>query len=142
MEQYERVRAPDRRPEIAILPFRQSSALERPVRMVVGDSAAWRALWAEITSAHGPPDVVPAVDFAREMLVVAGMGTRPSGGFLIAIDSVQATSGTLRVVVRSRSPGRGCGVTAALTAPVALARITRTGLRPEFVEVADVRNCE
>jgi hypothetical protein len=141
MERHESTSAAARPPELALLPYRHTSGLTERERIVVRDASTWAALWPRILGSHRPMPPVPSVDFAREMVVVASMGTRSSGGYTIAIDSVFVARDTLRVVVREQSPGPRCGTTAALTMPVALARLERSELPVSFISRAAVRDC-
>jgi hypothetical protein len=84
---------------------------------------------------------MPAIDFGREMIIVAALGTRPSGGFGIYLDSAATMNDTLVVYVRTVRPGATCGTTAALTAPVDLARAPLLALPARFVERATVHEC-
>lgn len=138
MAEYERTPAASRPPELAILHHRFTSGIEDRRRLVVRDSATWASLWREITRPGGPPQPVPPVDFRREMLIVATMGTRSSGGYLILIDSV--TTGSV-AWVRERSPGANCGRVGMLTHPIALARLPRADGPVSFRERAEVRSC-
>ena len=69
------------------------------------------------------------------------MGTRATGGYVIAIDSIDTRGDTLRVLVREQSPGPRCGTTAALSAPVAVARIRRNDLPVRFTTRNVVKDC-
>lgn len=138
---YESTPEAERPPEVALWPYRLSSGLDEAGQLVVRDSAAWAALWPRMLGTHSPKPRPPAVDFSREMLIVASMGTRPTGGFVVFIESAATVGDSLRVVVREQSPGPRCGTTAALSAPVALARVTRTELPVSFVARRVVRDC-
>ena len=141
LRQYENTAEPARPPELAVVPFRFTSGLTERERIVVRDAQSWASLWTRLVGSHRPAPAPPAVDFSREMLVVASMGTRPSGGYAIYIDGVAAVRGNLVVSTREVSPGRRCGVTAALTAPVALARLERSELPVSFISRSVVRDC-
>ena len=141
MARYESTPEAERPPELAIQGYRMSSGMTESERLIVRDSAAWTALWPRIVGSHRPMSRVPAVDFANEMLIVVSMGTRNSGGYTIHIDSVTAVGDSLQVAVRERSPGPRCGTTAALTAPVALARVERSDLPVGFSTRATVHDC-
>ena len=141
MRQYENTDPSARTAELAILSYRMSSGLSERERIVVRDPDTWTALWPRIVGSHRPMPGPPAVNFSREMLVVASMGTRATGGYTIMIDSVSAGSGRLLVFLREQSPGPRCGVTAALTAPVALGRLDRSDLPVSFVTESVVRDC-
>jgi hypothetical protein len=77
------------------------------IRQVARDEASWRALWAELrqgASADLLPEEPPAVDFSRDMVVVAAMPTQ---------------SCVSQVTVRSVVQGRGGVVVSLLEAPPA-----------------------
>ena len=141
MERHEATPERERPPEMAMWGYRMTSGLRERERIVVRDSASWLALWPRIVGSHRPVSAVPAVNFANEMLIVVSMGTRSSGGYVIAIDSVAVAGDSLRVVVREQSPGPRCGTTAALSSPAALARVDRSELPVSFVTREVVRDC-
>lgn len=126
LERYEATEAARRPPELAIVPYRHSSGIEERRQAVIRDSTTWARVWTEIMGSHRPGAPLPAVDFAREMLVVASMGTRSSGGYSMAVDSIRAARDTVFLRIREYSPGSQCGTTGALTAPVGLARLERS----------------
>lgn len=111
-------------------------------RLVVRDAADWRALWDEVVGARTPRPDPPAVDFGREMVIVAAMGQRGTGGFSISIDEVREENGDLVVVVRETTPGSGCFLTQALTAPVTAVRIRYREGPVRFIEEKETQDCE
>ncbi|HYW12183.1 MAG TPA: protease complex subunit PrcB family protein [Longimicrobium sp.] len=107
---------------------------------VVRDPAAWSALWRRMTAGQSPSSL-PAVDFGSEMVLVAAMGQRSSGGYAATIDRVESTPSALMVHITHQSPGPRCGAIAAVTAPVDVARIPRSD-RPVRWSVREVvRDC-
>jgi hypothetical protein len=122
--------------------FEYNSGLTEPTRLVVRDAAEWQSLWTQIYQGRFPVPPLPAIDFSREMIVVAALGTRSSGGYSILIDGASATGADVAIAVRSIAPGRKCGVTAALTQPVDIARLPRRDGQVSFVERAEVKECE
>lgn len=121
--------------------YRHNSGLPDSARLVVRTPAEWTSLWSRIVANYGPKPAVPDVDFTKEMLLVAAMGTRATGGFSIEIEAVDRDSTSITASVRTRSPGKTCGTTSALTAPVAIVRIPRSTLPVQFVEERIVTNC-
>ena len=123
--------------------FSYNSGLDQPGRIVVRDHSSWQALWAQIYRGYAPVPPVPAVDFSRDMLVVVALGLRSSGGYSILVDTAnEARDSGLVVTVRSISPGPKCGVTAALTQPVDIARVPRRDGEVSFLERSEVHTCE
>ena len=110
-------------------------------RLVIRDQATWQQTWSAIWSRNSPVPALPAIEFDREMVIVAALGERNSGGFSILIDRVTESTTGLTVNVRSVSPGNGCITTQALTQPVDIARVTRRDGMVTFTESATVQNC-
>lgn len=121
--------------------FSYNSGLTEPQRLVVRDQATWQQTWDSIYRFSFPVPTLPAVDFAREMVIVAALGQKPTGGYSIFIDGATETANGVTINVRSVSPGGNCGVTAALTQPLDIARVTRREGAVSFSETATTQNC-
>lgn len=106
--------------------FQYSSAWRDPLNHVIRSEAEWDGMWRRITANHGPPPALPPIDFSRDMLLMAAMGTQPTGGYAITIERVIETPSALDVQLIRTAPGPRCGRTAALTSPVDIARIARS----------------
>jgi hypothetical protein len=113
------------------------SAYSTPERIVVRTVAEWTAAWPKL-SPQGPP---PEIDFASNIVIIAAMGTRRSGGYTVKFERASMSGETLWIEVVERSPGSSCVVTLALTAPVTVAVIPRVPAAVEFFERAEVVNC-
>jgi hypothetical protein len=122
-------------------PLTFNSGIEEPARVVATSANQWAQLWSAIWRNHSPKPALPQVDFAAEMVVVAAMGTRNSGGHAIYVDSAYQHSDRIEVVIRTVSPGPRCGTTAALTEPVDVARIPASSLPVRFRERGTVHEC-
>src|SRR6266498_1127183 len=71
----------------------------------IRDAARWQAVWAELHIGSFPVPPVPAVDFSRDMVVLAALGTTQDSCFSIAVASVVATSSLATVGIEiSRFP--------------------------------------
>jgi hypothetical protein len=112
-----------------------------PARRVITDAQAFQAVWDQAHARRGHKPPLPEVDFGREAVVLASLGTRSTGGYTIDIDSVRARNDAVDVFVRTTSPGPTCGATAALTQPVVMVAIPRTPLPVRFEEDARLTNC-
>ena len=117
------------------------SGIADPTSVVVRDSVAWRQLGAELTRPFVPPPPLPPIDFAREMVVVAALGSRPTAGYDIVIEGAARDSTGLEVAVRRTSPGAGCPVLAVVTQPVDLARVPTLAVDTRFRERTVVTPC-
>lgn len=123
-------------------PLTHTSGVRESARLVVRDDALWRATWAAIWSPFRPEPDLPPVDFAREMVAVAALGERSSGGHAIVVDSASLDGATLVVHVRTVTSGPRCYVTAALTQPVDAVRLPRHDGAVRFSERAEVFRCD
>lgn len=119
------------------------SGMLEPLRTAVFDEAKFAEYWNQAFGANNPALELPKVDFSREFVVVAALGERSTGGYIIEVASAEGTRG-VEVKVMTTAPGKGCAVTLAMTQPVDFVKITRptSGATPvTFVEQAVVRNC-
>lgn len=139
---------PAPREPLPLVRFRESqsafstySGLIDSLRLVVRDSTAWRLLWQQINRPFFPSPALPPVDFQREMVVVAALGTRPSAGFDVVIEAATEDSAGIEVDVRRTSPSAGCPVAAAITQPVDLAKIPARTRALHFRERSTLISC-
>jgi hypothetical protein len=121
--------------------FRYSSGVETATRETVRDAAAWGGLWARLTARSGPRLPAPEVDWSREMVLVAAMGQRRSGGYAIRIESVRRAGGELVAEVVQTSPGPRCGVAAALSAPADVVIVPRSDAPVRWTVRETVTDC-
>jgi PrcB C-terminal len=118
------------------------SGMTTSARLVIRDPVTWQATWAEINRGLSPSSPPPSIDFSREMVVVAALGTRGSSGYDILIDgATEADAGGAAIAIRSTSPGAGCGTLTVLTQPVDIARMPRRDGAVTFVERSSVTTC-
>jgi hypothetical protein len=78
----------DRARPTAVLAHASYSGLGDAVRSVLSDPASWAAVWAQLTFGTQPQTPLPSVDFDTERVLVAALGTRPTGGYDIRVDSL------------------------------------------------------
>ncbi|GAC1682490.1 MAG: hypothetical protein NVS9B3_00110 [Gemmatimonadaceae bacterium] len=114
--------------------LRTNSGIQERTRLVIRDQPSWTAFWARAAGRVSPTPPPLAVDFSREMVIVAAMGSRPTGGYSIGIDGVYDGGARLYVAVRETSPGASCFTTQALTAPLTMRRMPAARLEVVFIE--------
>ena len=107
---------------------------------MIRDAGAWAAFWNQLHLTESEVPALPAVDFNRQMVLAAAMGTRYSGGYSIAVEQVSFGSEVL-VEVLATSPGMGCVVTLALTQPVQAVVVSRSEAPVRFQESSTVHDC-
>lgn len=92
---------------------------------VIRDAAAWEAAWAGAQQG-ATGDKPPAVDFARDMVVIVNDGDRSSGGHAVRVDGTSAgANGGLVLHVTRTQPGPNCMSTMVMTAPIDVVRVPR-----------------
>lgn len=118
------------------------SGYGEPKRLVVRDTETWADVWKQMWQWQSTEPALPVIDFDREMILVVALGERPSGGYSILIDSVQATVDQLTVSVRIVSPGSGCVVPTVMTQPVDVVYVPRLEVGVQFVQRSETRECD
>ena len=122
-------------------PFAFYSGLDKPDRIVIRDPVTWQMVWKKVWFGDSEVPPLPAVDFSSEMILVAALGARSTGGYGILIDGANEVGiGGVNVTIRSTSP-LNCLVTEAFTQPVDIARLPTRG-RVEFTERSEVHQCQ
>jgi len=111
-------------------------------QQVIRDQAAWQSLWSRLTANAMPAPALPAVDFSKDMLVVAAMGTKGHGGYRIAVTAATEQAGGVTVEVTETSPGAGCMNAMMITSPIAVARIPRRDGNVIFTVVRKTVDCD
>jgi hypothetical protein len=118
------------------------SGIDDRLREVIRDGEAWNAFWSAAMENRQPTPETPAVDFESEMVIVASMGRRGTGGYSIAIEDVTRDSeGDLTVVVRETAPGSNCFLIQAFTAPVTAVKVPRGEGEVTFLERTERTEC-
>jgi hypothetical protein len=120
--------------------WRFTSDLTERAQRVIRSEAEWEDFWDGLNrqQSYAP---VPDVDFEREMLLIAAMGARPTGGYVIEIASAVERADAIEVRVVETSPGRLCGTTQAVTEPADIVRVTRSAKPVRWVEQERVSDC-
>lgn len=86
--------------------------------VAVYTQAEYQKLW---TTAHGSAAPArPAVDFSKEYVIGVFAGSKPTGGYAVAVTSIIDTGTARTITVTLAKPGTSCIVTQALTSPFEL----------------------
>jgi len=122
--------------------FTFNSGFDAPARLVVLDAETWQTVWNQIYFRYAPVPPLPVVDFSREMIVVAALGTRSSGGFNILLTgATEVGDDGTAFSVSSVSPGQRCLTTQAFIQPVDVARVPLRKGPVTFIERNHVTDC-
>lgn len=121
----------------------QHSGLTFATRTVVDDAATFEKLWRQAFVSPGDTLPPPPVDWAREKVVFAGLGNRPSGGYVVNVSAAEQSGDELRITIETTSPGPNCMNAAVITQPVDVVTIPRPkpGVIIRFIERERTRDC-
>ncbi|HSH46524.1 MAG TPA: protease complex subunit PrcB family protein [Longimicrobiales bacterium] len=128
-------------PEIRLVEASPHTGFGNAERLVVEDPEEWASVWATWTGTITPTPPAPEVDFEEERVVVATMGTRPTGGYRIGVSGVERRPGETVVRLFTVAPGSGCAVTLALTAPAVAVAIPASSVAVRFATTHYVEEC-
>jgi hypothetical protein len=117
------------------------SGIREAKQEVVQNADAWEKLWKQHATATGEADKIPAVDFSKEMVIAATLGTKRTGGYAIEITGVEPKGKTLKITVKKTSPPPDAMTIQSLTAPFHFVAVPKSKLKPEFVNaMPDAKN--
>jgi hypothetical protein len=109
---------------------------EKGFRLVIKNREELSDFWKRFTGQINPSNgtvPMPEVDFAKETVIIAAMGMRPSSGYWILIDGACEADGQVEVFI-TRVEGR-CGAEfGVITYPADAVRIPKTDLPVMFRE--------
>lgn len=106
----------------------------RKGRHVIRNEEQWRRALTEDDQPGGQASRLPNVDWKKMMVLAAGMGRQPTGGYRLRITDVKKTKTNLVVTLETRRPAPGEIVTQALTWPSDTVVVPATTLAVRWVE--------
>ena len=98
--------------------------------IIVRSDADWATFWDRLYTTFATKPALPAIDFNEKAIVAIVDAPRSSGGYSVAIDSIQMPPSGIIVKASQASPGQGCFVTLSLMQPFHIVTI------PMFAGVA------
>ena len=108
---------------------------EKPIRLVIKTRDEFNDFWKGLVSPGSFLPPLPDVNFSKEMIVVVGMGLRPSPGFVIMIDGACEVDGQVELFVSKVEDGPCVVVPAVVTSAGDVVRIPRSDLPIVFREI-------
>ena len=113
------------------------SGFDDPQKRVIRSVGEWDQVWRTLYASQRPAPPLPAVDFSREVVVLAAAGERSNGCYSIEATRARLIGdGTVEFELTETVPGAACGCTQAVTQPVHLIRMARFQGRELFVDRA------
>ena len=125
---------------VTIVAAETYSGLDRPISRLIRSEAELKSVWKRIHRGRQPLPPLPVVDFERDMLILAALGSRNSGGFGIDVARVIRDKDSLHILVRTRCPAPDTISTMALVQPMQLVKVDAGDQKPNFIDQPDP-NC-
>jgi PrcB C-terminal len=110
------------KPEPQTVEAAQMSGIDRPAQRVVRIQPEWEVLWREHARAGRP---APPVDFSSRMVLAVFLGSRPTGGYSVAIIGTRLDGDTLVVEWTERAPNPRDITAQVLTSPAHLVEVPK-----------------
>jgi len=104
------------------------SGIESRREVLVRTAGEWQTLWKE----HEPDAPLPRVDFEKSMVIGVFLGFRNTGGYSVAITSIERAGDEIVVTWKESRPGPQDVTSQVLTFPFHLVRIERLDGRVVF----------
>jgi hypothetical protein len=93
------------------------------IEIVIRDDSTWSTVWAKHSSNVMPGPHKPVINFQNEMVIGVFLGSRPSSGYSVNIDSIVDNGSELVVTyTEGRPPAGGISLTV-MTAPYQMVRV-------------------
>lgn len=106
--------------------FRFNSGVPNELMAAIRSDEDWRVQWGLASAHFGSPPPEPEVDFEKDMLLIAAMSSKGSGGYSVHIERVVERPDELVAHVRFTSPGARCGAIAVITSPADIVRLPKS----------------
>jgi hypothetical protein len=85
--------------------------------LTIHDAAALRNAWSQMYPVAAQRPALPAVSFDKYRVVIVAAGTRPTGGYRLALSESHIARDSALISVTMFTPAPGCGVTQEITTP-------------------------
>jgi len=100
--------------------------------LVVKSEDEWENVWKKHTSVCEPQEQPPEVDFAKNFVICAFMGMRPTTGYSINVERIWTDGEKVFVEVVKRRPPEGLVVCEMVTCPYVMVLVERTEMHFVF----------
>ena len=110
------------------------SGFQEPQERFITTLDEWIQLWARRQGNLDTKKPHPRVDFDRDVVLVATLGMKSSGGYSIEITRIVKTKDDIQVFVKRTAPPEGAKPAAAQTSPFVLARMKKPDRPVTFLD--------
>lgn len=102
-----------------------TSGFQAPQQSYIATQKEWVDTWITREGPVTPKRPHPTIDFSREVVIVAALGTKPTGGFAIEITRIVRTKDAIEIYIRTTAPQDGLKPPPGPTSPIVLARMAK-----------------
>ena len=111
-----------------------TSGFQSPLQMFIVSEKDWIDLWEKRQGSGAPQRTHPAVDFSRDVVVVAALGSKLTGGYSLEISKIVQTKDNVEVTVRIGAPAPGSTPRGGPTSPFVFVRMKKPDKPVTFKE--------
>lgn len=101
------------------------SGFTSPLELFVSSQKEWVDLWGKHEVPIAQKKNAPPVDFEKDVVIVAALGMKSTGGFAIEITRIVRSKDDITVYVRRTEPPAGSAPSGKPTSPFVLARMKK-----------------
>lgn len=102
-----------------------TSGFQEPLEKFVATEKDWIELWNQRQEPKAPKRQHPAVDFDKDVVVVAALGPKPGTGYTVEITRIVKTKDEIQIYVRKTAPDPAALKTGQPTSPFVLIRMVK-----------------
>jgi hypothetical protein len=111
------------------------SGIDYATNTVIKSKEDWDKLWKKHQSKNIPPEKSRVIDFDKDMVIVATMGNKHTGGYEVKINGIEynTDTGTMTVSVFHGVPNPDAIVTQGFTQPYHFVVVPKNDLKVRFM---------
>jgi hypothetical protein len=110
------------------------SGFQEPQEKFISALDEWIQLWARRQANLATKKPHPTIDFDRDVVLVATLGAKSTGGYAIEITRIVKTKDDIQVFVKRTVPPEGAKVITVQTSPFVLARMKKPDRPVTFID--------
>jgi hypothetical protein len=102
-----------------------ASGFQAPQQSFIATQKEWVETWITREGPVTPKRPHPEIDFSREVVIVAALGAKNTGGYAVEITRIVRTKDAIEVYLRRTAPAENAKVPTGATSPFVLARMAK-----------------
>src|SRR5438105_2893263 len=92
--------------------------------MVIDNNTDYQKIMSIVYYNLDQMPIIPEVDFTKNTLILAAIGTKKTGGYSISIDNIKS-NGSVAINVTEISPGKNCVLTELVISPYQIVKVKK-----------------